>query len=60
LTQQTLLLFYKTSYLNEEVNRTEPSPSVRISWLETSNITVPSMFDNFFVAKLNTKSVSYN
>jgi hypothetical protein len=25
-------LFYKTSYLNEEVNCTEPSPLVRIPW----------------------------
>jgi hypothetical protein len=25
--------FYKTSYLNEEVNRTEPSPSVSVSWI---------------------------
>ncbi len=27
---QTLFTFYKTSYLNEEVNRTEPSPSVSV------------------------------
>jgi hypothetical protein len=26
-------LFYKTTYLNEEVNRTEPSPSVRVPWI---------------------------
>jgi len=25
-------LFYKTSYLNEEVNCTKPSPSVSILW----------------------------
>jgi hypothetical protein len=25
--------FYKTSYLYEEVNCTEPSPSVRVPWL---------------------------
>jgi hypothetical protein len=30
LKQQTLLFFYKTTYLNEEVNRTEPSPSVSV------------------------------
>ncbi len=24
------LLFYKTSYLNEDINRTEPSPSVSV------------------------------
>jgi hypothetical protein len=29
---QTLLTFYKTSYLNGEVIRTEPSPSVRVPW----------------------------
>jgi hypothetical protein len=28
----TLFIFYKTSYLNEEVNRIKPSPSVRIHW----------------------------
>jgi hypothetical protein len=27
------LLFYKTSYLNEEVNCTEPSPSVSVPWI---------------------------
>ncbi len=26
------LSFYKTSYPNEEDNRTEPSPSVRLPW----------------------------
>jgi hypothetical protein len=26
------LLFYKTSYINEEVNRTEPPPSVTLPW----------------------------
>jgi hypothetical protein len=25
-------LFYETSYLNKEVNRTEPCPSVRVPW----------------------------
>jgi hypothetical protein len=34
LIQQTLFTFYKTSYLNEEVNRTEPSPSVSVPCLE--------------------------
>jgi hypothetical protein len=28
------LSFYKTTYLNMEVNRTEPSPSVRIPFLD--------------------------
>ncbi len=27
-----MLLLCKISYLNEEVNCTEPSPSVRVSW----------------------------
>ncbi len=31
-----LYFFYKTSYLNEEVNCTEASPSVSIPWLESS------------------------
>ncbi len=29
-------LFYKTSYLNTEVNCTEPSPSVRIPWSDAA------------------------
>jgi hypothetical protein len=33
-----IYFFYKTSYLNEEVNRTEPFPLVRIPWLEASHI----------------------
>jgi hypothetical protein len=33
LRMQTLItFFYKTGYLNEEVNRTEPSPSVSVPW----------------------------
>jgi hypothetical protein len=32
LTTQMLFTFYKTSYLNKEVNRTEPSPSVSVPW----------------------------
>jgi hypothetical protein len=35
---QTFLLFSKTKYLNEEVNRTEPSPSVCVPWLKLSNL----------------------
>jgi hypothetical protein len=31
---QTLLLFYKTSYLNEEVNRTEPTTLARLPWMD--------------------------
>jgi hypothetical protein len=31
---QTLFPFLKTSYLNEEVNRTEPSLSASVPWLE--------------------------
>ena len=30
--------FYKTSYLNEEVNCTEPSPSVSIPWFNINNL----------------------
>ncbi len=30
--KNVIFIFYKTSYLNEEVNRTEPSPSVRFPW----------------------------
>jgi hypothetical protein len=33
----TLCPFYKTSYLNEEVNCTEHSPSVRVPWLMLSS-----------------------
>ncbi len=35
---QTLSTFCKTSYRNEEVNRTEPSPSVTGPCLNTSNV----------------------
>jgi hypothetical protein len=34
LLQTFFLLLYKTSYLYEEANRTEPSPSVRVTLLE--------------------------
>jgi len=27
------MFFYKTSFLNEDINSTEPSPSVSILWL---------------------------
>jgi hypothetical protein len=30
--ENIMYLFYKTSYFDEEVNCTEPSPSVRIPW----------------------------
>jgi hypothetical protein len=30
-------LFYKTSYPNEEVNHTEPSPSVSVPYLDDNN-----------------------
>jgi len=33
LIQQTFLLNYKVSYLKEEVNCTEPSPSVSVPWV---------------------------
>jgi hypothetical protein len=29
------MTFNKTSYLNEEVNRTSPSPSISVPWSET-------------------------
>jgi hypothetical protein len=28
-----IILFYKTTYLDEEVNHTEPSLSVRVPWI---------------------------
>jgi len=31
--ENVIYLCYKTSYLNEEVNRTEPSPSVSVPWI---------------------------
>jgi hypothetical protein len=31
-TESFFFLFYKTTYLNEEVNHTDPSPSVRLPW----------------------------
>ncbi len=47
---QILLLSYTTSFLNEEVNRTEPSPSVSVPWSDLSSTTKcePNhIFDNF-------------
>ncbi len=38
-------LFYKATYLNEEVNCTEPSPSVRVPWLGASSLTVAKADD---------------
>jgi hypothetical protein len=38
---ETIFPFYKTTYLNEEVNRTEPSPSVRLPW----HIHPPNLYD---------------
>ncbi len=32
LTLKQYLLYYKTSYLNEEVSCTEPSPSLSVPW----------------------------
>jgi len=34
-TQAIFFLFYKTTYINEEVNGTEPFPSGRIPWTKT-------------------------
>jgi hypothetical protein len=33
-----IYFFNKTGYLNEEVNCTEPSPSVRVHWLFVSRL----------------------
>jgi hypothetical protein len=33
LIMKRYLLFYRTGKLNEEVNRTEPSPSVMLPWI---------------------------
>jgi hypothetical protein len=33
-----IYLFYQTSYLNEEVNCTEPSPSVSVPWFGFVNV----------------------
>ncbi len=38
-----MYLFNKTSYLNEEVNCTEPSPSVSIPWLVFLSSIVPPL-----------------
>jgi len=34
--------FYKTSYLKEEVNSTEPSPLVKVLWLDPQTKDVDS------------------
>jgi hypothetical protein len=36
LLMQAILIFYKTSFLNEEVHRTEPIPFVSVPWSVTS------------------------
>jgi hypothetical protein len=35
--ENIIYIFNKTSYLNEEVNRIEPSPSVSIPWFNSSH-----------------------
>jgi hypothetical protein len=36
----SIYVFYKTSYLNEEVNRTEPSPLVSVPWFITAHANI--------------------
>jgi hypothetical protein len=58
--QTMFTFFYKTSNLNEEVNRTEPFPSVSVPWLmnptfvfvfrrKTSSVIDKTVLDNCFV-----------
>jgi hypothetical protein len=44
--------FYKTRYLNEEVNRTEPSPSVSVLWFSDLFLS-PSQSRIFILVQLN-------
>jgi len=48
--------FYKTSYLNEEVNCTEPSPSVSIPWFTASLAAVK--LSSKIIARLNFKTIT--
>ncbi len=55
---EIIFTFYKIIYLTEEVNSTEPSPSVGIPWVyKTSSLAVPDFTDKliqeWWVAKLN-------
>jgi hypothetical protein len=43
-----MILFYKTSYLNEEVNCTEPSPSAR-GMISTANLLVLTSLDHLLL-----------
>jgi hypothetical protein len=45
-------LSYETSYLNEEVNCTDPSPSVGVPWQITSN-TYMALFENDYVTQFS-------
>jgi hypothetical protein len=40
ISKQTFLLFLKTSFLKEEVNRTEPVFLISVSFLSFSSVTV--------------------
>jgi hypothetical protein len=58
-------LCYKTSYLNEDVNCTEPSPSDNIPWFEfyafsakSANIGLPAVFV-LFLFKIIQPSLSF-
>jgi hypothetical protein len=49
-------LFYKTSCLNEEVNRTKPSPSARVPW---SNLLGLLLLAGHLLSELNFEPSSY-
>ncbi len=48
---QALFTFYKTSYLNEEVNGTEPFPSFSVPWFEWRRHSLTMDFDSNGAAK---------
>jgi hypothetical protein len=54
---QILFTFYKTSYLDEEANGTEPSRSVSVPWCQHHKLDLgtvnnePNSFQHFIVSK---------
>jgi hypothetical protein len=48
---ENILAFYKTTYLNEEVNCTQPFLSVRVPWFEPYR---PFQTTVMFLSKANT------
>jgi hypothetical protein len=40
-------IFYKTRYLNKEVNCTEPSPSVRVPWIKGQSFGIGFFFTKY-------------